>query len=144
MDDKCSLLKLKFYLFSSTNAEKRYEQRHLPVKDKKYESSTEPLTIRRNPYGRKIKHAEFCKCLDQVKQSSNNQFNEEGEEKHPVQMRSPVTSGSQVRRSPPENKTLQEGQSIKNAPEKRQQISNLEEQGTPETCQAGVLPRNYS
>ena len=82
MEDKFSYLKLKLYLFSSTNAEQRKDQKHMPVKNKKDGStigtmtSVYGLTIVRNTYSGKIKPKEFCKRLDQAKKSSKNQLNE--------------------------------------------------------------------
>ena len=70
MDDKLSLLKIKLHLFYSTDANQRQDQRQLPVKDKKGGSSTGPpiyvsgLTIRINPYIRKINPAEFFNRFD--------------------------------------------------------------------------------
>ena len=55
MDDKLSPLKLKLYLFSSADADKRQDQQQLPVKEKKVRSLTvlptyaSGLTIGRNP-----------------------------------------------------------------------------------------------
>ena len=78
-------LKIKLYLLSSADNEQRQDQQQLTVAEKKNGSLTGPptyvsvLVIKINPYCVKIKTAEFWKSLDQAKQSSNNQFNAEGE-----------------------------------------------------------------
>ena len=71
--DKIPLLKLKFYCFSSADADQRQDHQQLPVEEKKDGSSTGPLTyasgltIKINSYGVKINPSEFCKGLDQAK-----------------------------------------------------------------------------
>ena len=78
-----------------------------------------------NPYGVKTEPAEFCKSLENYKQSYKNNFNEEGKETRPVQTRRPGPSGSQGQLSPPVKSTLWEGQSKASSPEKRKQTINL-------------------
>ena len=112
MKDKWSSLKLKLYLFSSTKADKGQDQKHLTVKEKKVRIFTGPptyvylLMTRINPYGVKTEPAEFCKSLENYKQSYKNNFNEEGKETRPVQTRRPGPSGSQGQLSPPVKSTL--------------------------------------
>ena len=63
--DKLPSLKLKLYIFFSANAEQWQDQKKIPVKQKKYDSSTgrmiyiSGLTIGRNPYSSNIKPADF-------------------------------------------------------------------------------------
>ena len=75
------MLKLKNYLFSSAKADKGQDQEHLTVKEKKvgiltgHPTYVSGLMIEINPYGVKTKPDEFCKSLEQSKQSYNNHFN---------------------------------------------------------------------
>ena len=90
MDDECSSLKRKLYLFSSADAEQRQDQRQLSVKEKKDGSSTgrptyaSGLTIGSNPSGFNIKPAEFSERLGTAKQFLERQYYKRGDGKHPV------------------------------------------------------------
>ena len=69
MDDESSLLKLKPYIFPSTDAEQQQDHRQLSVKDKKCRILTGRLTyasglmLIRNPYGLNIKPSKSSKRL---------------------------------------------------------------------------------
>ena len=73
--DTFSSLKIKLYLFSSTDTNQRQDQIHITVKEKKGGGLTGPptytsgLTIEIITYGGIINPAEFCKSLDQEQQS---------------------------------------------------------------------------
>ena len=74
MDDESSSLKVKLYLLSSSDTEKKQDQRQLPVEYKKDRGLTvlmiyiSVLTIGRNPYGKNIKPAKFSERLGKYKQ----------------------------------------------------------------------------
>ena len=70
-----TLIKLKFYLLSSTNMEEQQDQIQLPAKEKKdgsllgYSTYATGITTERKPYSGNIKPSKFCKRLDQANQS---------------------------------------------------------------------------
>ena len=80
------LLKLKCYLISSADVEQLQDQQQLPVEENKDGSLPGPptyasgLTTKIKPYDGKIKPAEFCKQLEQAKQSFKQKCDKEGEE----------------------------------------------------------------
>ena len=84
--DKFPPLNLKLYLFSSTDAEQRQDQRQLPAEEKKDGSSPGPptyssvITTKINPYGGKTNPSKFCNRLDQANNFFKRKLNEEGEE----------------------------------------------------------------
>ena len=114
--DKLSLLKLKFYLFSSANAEQRQDQRYLPVEDKKGGSFPGPPTYasglnnKIKPYDRNIKHEKLCKRLEQAKQSFKWKCDEEGEEKTCPEQEGPDRQFALPWSSPGEDDCPKEGE----------------------------------
>ena len=87
MDDKLSSLKLKLYLLSSADADKRQDQKQLPVEEKKDGSLTSlptyasGLTIGRNPNCRTINPVEFIGRLVKENQVLERQYDKEGDKK---------------------------------------------------------------
>ena len=103
MDEKLSSLELKKHLFFSANDDERKWWQQLSVKYKKGVIFTRTpkyasgLTIIRNIYSRTINPAEFCKRLDQAKQSfpkksikrvrKNTRFKQGGQYQGPIGFR---------------------------------------------------------
>ena len=85
MDDKFPSLKLKFYLFSSSNTKQQQYQRQMSAKDNKYRSPIvlliyiSGLKIGRNNYIWKIKPSKFVERLGKANNFLDRQYDEEGD-----------------------------------------------------------------
>ena len=119
--DKFPPLNLKLYLFSSADAEQRQDQQQLPVKEKKEGSSLGPptyvsgITTKINTYVGKIKPADLCKHLEQLKQFFKRKCDEESEETTLSQTRRPGPSGLRGRGALPENMITPKKEIVKKA-----------------------------